>query len=95
MGISEKTLTLSPLYTPFRSFSESCFLSWVASDVLVHGVVLLQLQTGEELQTADFAFLIQLCGVPVGLFLQPVKIPWDGSMALWPLLSVLCHLQTG
>lgn len=87
MGISEKTLTLSPLYTPFRSFSESCFLSWVASDVLVHGVVLLQLQ--------DFAFLIQLCGVPVGLFLQPVKIPWDGSMALWPLLSVLCHLRTG
>lgn len=56
-------------------------------DVLVHGVVLLQLQ--------DFALLIQLRGAPVGLFFQPVELPWDGSMVLWPLLSVLCHLQTG
>lgn len=57
----------------------------MSSDVLVHGVVQLQ----------DFALLIQLPGVPAGLFLQSVKLPWDGSMALWPLLSVLCHLQTG
>lgn len=87
MGTSWKSLTLSPFHTPFRSFSESCFLSWVSSDVLVHGVIFFQLQ--------DFALLVQLPGVPVGLFLQPVKLPQDRRVALWPLLSVLCHLHTG
>lgn len=37
-----ETVWLCPLFT-LRSFSESCFLSWVSSDGLVHGVVL-QLQ---------------------------------------------------
>lgn len=40
MGTSGNSLTLSPFHFHFRSFSESCFLSCVSFDGLVHGVVL-------------------------------------------------------
>jgi len=60
---------------PHVLFCQAAFQLGDSQHTLVHGVVPDQVQ--------DFALLVERNEVPVGPFLQPVKVPLDDSTTLW------------
>lgn len=66
-------------------FMQSCF-----SDSWCMGVIHMQMQ--------DFAFsFVELCGLPVRPFLQPVEILLNSNTSIWSIICkfaeiVLCHI---